>query len=203
VLFWGILGALVMRGLFIGAGVALIHRFHFLIYFFGAFLVIVGLRLFREDEDEKIEPEKNLVLRLVRRWLPVTKEFHGSRFLVRRGGLYATPLLITLVMVETTDVMFATDSIPAILAITRDGFIVYTSNVFAILGLRSMYFALSGLMDKFRFLNYGLAVVLMFIGAKMLASGYYDIPTAWALAVVAGVLGVAIGASLLMPEPQA
>ncbi len=206
VLFWGILGALVMRGIFISAGVALIQRFHFLIYIFGAFLVFIGMRLFREEEKE-IEPEKNFVLRLVRKLLPVTKEFHGERFLVRksaghRGGLYATPLLITLIMVETTDVIFATDSIPAILAITRDGFIVYTSNVFAILGLRAMYFALAGLMDAFHYLNYGLAVVLMFIGAKMLASGYYEIPTLWALVVVVSVLGIAIGASLMFPKKK-
>lgn len=199
VLFWGILGALVMRGIFIAAGVALIQRFHFLIYIFGAFLVVIGARLFREEEKE-IEPEKNFVLRLVRRVLPVTTEFHGEKFFVRRSGLWATPLFITLVMVETTDVIFATDSIPAILAITRDGFIVYTSNVFAILGLRAMYFALAGLMDSFHYLNYGLAVVLMFIGAKMLASGVYEIPTIWALLVVVSVLGAAVGASVMFPK---
>lgn len=202
VLFWGILGALVMRGVFIAAGVALIQRFHVLIYIFGAFLVFIGARLLREEQKE-IEPEKNFALRLVRRILPVTNEFHGEKFFLRRNGLWATPLLITLVVVETTDVIFATDSIPAILAITRDGFIVYTSNVFAILGLRAMYFALAKLMDAFHYLHYGLAVVLMFIGAKMLASGYYEIPTLWALAVVVSVLGLAVGASLLFPKKKA
>ncbi len=202
VLFWGILGALLMRGVFIASGVALIERFHFLIYIFGAFLIFIGMRLFGEQEKE-IEPGKNVVLRLVRKLIPVTKEFHGEKFFIRRNGLWATPLFITLVMVETTDVIFATDSIPAILAITRDGFIVYTSNVFAILGLRAMYFALAGLMDAFHYLNYGLAVVLMFIGTKMLASAYFEIPTLWALLVVVSVLGAAVGASLVWPKPRA
>ena len=198
VLFWGILGALIMRGIFILVGVTLIRRFHFIIYVFGAFLVYTGISLFRETEKD-IHPEKNPVLRLFRRWMPVTPDYVGGKFFVRQPGLYATPLLIVLLVVETTDVLFATDSVPAILAITLDAFIVYTSNVFAILGLRSMYFVLAGLMDKFRFLHYGLAVILSFIGLKMLISGYYSISTEIALAVVGLTLAVSILASLAFP----
>jgi len=199
VLFWGILGALVMRGIFILAGVTLIARFHWIIYLFGLFLVYSGARLMFEDE-EGIEPEKNPVLRLFRRWMPVTPDYEGDKFLVRRPGLMATPLLVVLVVVETTDLLFATDSIPAVLAITLNSFIVYTSNAFAILGLRSMYFALAGMMELFHYLHYGLSVVLMFIGAKMLVSHYYKIPTGVALAVVGGVLMVSVLASLVFPK---
>ena len=195
VLFWGIVGALVMRGIFILAGVALIQRFHWIIYVFGFFLVYTGVQLLRSGEKE-IHPEQNPVLRAFRRWMPVTKDYEGSRFLVRREGLYATPLLLVLIVVETSDVMFAADSIPAVLAISRDPFIVYTSNVFAILGLRSLYFALAGLMEAFHYLHYGLSVILMFIGVKMLISGYYKIPTGVALAVVGGVLVLSVVASL-------
>ena len=187
VLFWGILGALVMRAIFIAAGVGLIQRFHWIIYVFGAFLVYSGIKLFFQDEAE-IHPEKNPVLRLFRRWVPVTKDYEGNKFFVRSPGLYATPLFVVLLVVETTDLLFAVDSIPAILAITRDAFIVYTSNVFAILGLRSMYFALAGMMEMFRYLHYGLSLVLVFVGAKMLLSHYFEIPTHLALAAVAGVL---------------
>jgi tellurite resistance protein TerC len=196
VLFWGILGALVMRALFIAAGVGLIQRFHWIVYIFGAFLIYSGIKLFRQGEAE-IHPEKNPVLRLFRRWVPVTKNYEGSKFFVRRPGLMATPLVIVLVVVETTDLLFAVDSIPAILAITRDAFIVYTSNVFAILGLRSMYFALAGMMEMFRYLHYGLSVVLMFVGAKMLLSHFYEIPTAIALSAVAGILLLSVAASML------
>jgi tellurite resistance protein TerC len=196
VLFWGILGALVMRALFIAAGVGLIQRFHWIVYIFGAFLIYSGMKLFRQGEAE-IHPEKNPVLRLFRRWVPVTKDYEGSKFFVRRPGLMATPLVIVLVVVETTDLLFAVDSIPAILAITRDAFIVYTSNVFAILGLRSMYFALAGMMEMFRYLHYGLSVVLMFVGAKMLLSHFYEIPTAIALSAVAGILLLSVAASML------
>ena len=199
VLFWGILGALIMRAIFIAAGVGLIQRFHWIIYVFGAFLVYSGIKLFRQGEAE-IHPEKNPVLRLFRRWVPVTKDYEGDKFFVRRTGLFATPLLVVLVVVETTDLLFAVDSIPAILAITRDAFIVYTSNVFAILGLRSMYFALAGMMEMFRYLHYGLSVVLMFVGAKMLLSHYYEVPTAVALGAVAGILLLSVGASLLRPK---
>jgi tellurite resistance protein TerC len=199
VLFWGILGALIMRAIFIAAGVGLIQRFHWVVYVFGAFLVYSGFKLLRQGEAE-IHPEKNPVLRLFRRLVPVTKDYEGDKFFVRRPGLLATPLLVVLVVVETTDLLFAVDSIPAILAITRDAFIVYTSNVFAILGLRSMYFALAGMMEMFRFLHYGLSVVLMFVGSKMLLSHYYEVPTVVALGAVAGILLLSVGASLIRPR---
>jgi tellurite resistance protein TerC len=199
VLFWGILGALVMRAIFIVAGVGLIQRFHWIIYVFGVVLVYSGIKLFFQNETE-IHPEKNPVLRVFRRWVPVTKDFEGNKFFVRRPGLYATPLFVVLLVVETTDLLFAVDSIPAILAITRDAFIVYTSNVFAIMGLRSMYFALAGMMEMFRYLHYGLALVLVFVGAKMLVSHYVDIPTHLALAGVAGVLSISVIASIANPK---
>jgi tellurite resistance protein TerC len=199
VLFWGILGALIMRAAFIVAGVGLIQRFHWIIYVFGAFLVYSGIKLFSQENAE-IHPEKNPVLRLFRKWVPVTKEYEGNKFFVRRPGFYATPLLVVLVVVETTDLLFAVDSIPAILAITRDAFIVYTSNVFAIMGLRSMYFALAGMMEMFRYLHYGLSLVLIFVGAKMLLSHYYEIPTVVALGCVAGVLLVSVLASVVHPK---
>jgi tellurite resistance protein TerC len=202
VLVWGILGAVVMRAIFIVAGIGLILRFHWITYAFGAFLVYSGIKLFRQH-DEGIDPENNLVLRWFRRWVPVTAAYEGDRFLVRRrAGLYATPLLAVLVVVEATDLLLATDSIPAVLAITLKPFIVYTSNVFAVLGLRSMYFVLSGMMELFHYLHYGLAVVLIFIGAKMVASAYYQIPTSVALGVVGGVLLVSVLASLLHPQSQ-
>jgi len=165
VLFWGILGALIMRAVFILAGVGLIRQFHWIIYIFGALLVYSGIKLFRQENAE-IHPEKNPLLRLFRRWIPVTKDYEEAKFFVRRPGLYATPLFIVLLVVETTDVLFAVDSIPAILAITLDAFIVYTSNVFAILGLRSMYFALAGMMELFHYLHYGLSLVLIFVGGR-------------------------------------
>jgi tellurite resistance protein TerC len=201
VLFWGILGALIMRAFFILAGIGLIRKFYWIAYIFGAFLIYSGAKLMAQRETE-IHPEHNPVLRLFRRWMPVTEDYEGGKFFVRRAGLYATPLLIVLIMVETTDVLFASDSIPAILAITLDAFIVYTSNVFAILGLRSMYFALAGMMEIFHYLHYGLSIVLMFIGAKMLVSHYYEIPTHIALAVVAGVLLIAVVASLVHPKAK-
>ena len=199
VLFWGILGALVMRAVFIAAGVGLIQRFHWIVYVFGAFLVYSGIKLFFQEEAE-IHPEKNPVLRLFRRFVPVTKDYEGNKFFVRRPALCATPLFVVLLVVETTDLLFAVDSIPAILAITRDAFIVYTSNVFAILGLRSMYFALAGMMEMFRYLHYGLSLVLVFVGAKMLLSHYLEIPTPVALATVAGVLAISVIASVANPK---
>ena len=202
VLFWGILGALIMRAIFIAAGVSLIQRFHWIIYAFGAFLVYSGIKLFFQEEAE-IHPEKNPVLRLFRRSVPVTKDYVGNRFFVRSAGLYATPLFVVLLVVETTDLLFAVDSIPAILAITRDAFIVYTSNVFAILGLRSMYFALAGMMEMFRYLHYGLSLVLISVGAKMLLSHYFEIPTPVALAAVAGVLAISVIASMANPKKKA
>jgi tellurite resistance protein TerC len=202
VLFWGILGALIMRAIFIVAGVSLIERFHWIIYVFGAFLIYSGIKLFFQKEAE-IHPEKNPVLRLFRRLVPVTKDYVGNSFFVRSPGLYATPLFVVLLVVETTDLLFAVDSIPAILAITRDAFIVYTSNVFAILGLRSMYFALAGMMEMFRYLHYGLSLVLVFVGAKMLLSHYLEIPTPVALAAVAGVLAISVIASMANPKKAA
>lgn len=199
VLLWGILGALVLRAVFIFAGVGLLRRFHFITYLFGALLVYSGFKLFRQGESD-IHPEKNPVLRLFRKFMPVTKEFVGDKFFVRKPGLYATPLFIVLLVVETTDVVFAVDSIPAILAITLNTFVVYTSNVFAIMGLRSMYFALAGMLDLFHYLHYGLAVILMFVGAKMLASGYFEISTVAALGFVAVVLTASVGASMVFPN---
>ncbi|MFB3917412.1 MAG: TerC family protein [Terriglobales bacterium] len=201
VLFWGIVGALIMRGLFIFAGVTLIRRFHWMIYIFGVFLVYVGAKLAFQREAE-VHPEQNPVLRAFRRWMPVTPGYVGNRFFVRNAGLSATPLFLVLLVVETTDVVFALDSIPAILAITRDPFIVYTSNVFAILGLRSLYFALAGMMEIFHYLHYALSLILVFIGVKMLVSNFYQIPTHIALAVVAGLLLLSIVLSLLFPVKE-
>ncbi|HEX8817240.1 MAG TPA: TerC family protein [Terriglobales bacterium] len=196
VLFWGILGAIVMRGVFIVVGVGLIRRFHWITYIFGALLIYSGIKLLGA-QNATIEPEKNPVLRLLRRLMPMTETYEKDKFIVRRPGLHATPLLAVLIIVETTDLLFATDSIPAVLAISRDAFIVYTSNVFAILGLRSMYFALSRMIELFDYLHYGLAVVLVFIGLKMLAADRYAIPTEIALGVVIGVLLVSVMASLV------
>ena len=201
VLFWGILGALLMRGVFIVAGVGLIGRFSWITYAFGALLVYSGLKLLRQGEME-IHPEKNPVLRVFRRALPVTKDYVGGQFFTRRDVLYATPLFVVLLVVETSDILFAVDSIPAVLAITLNAFIVYTSNVFAILGLRSMYFALAGVMDLFHYLHYGLSMVLIFIGLKMLGARYVNIPTGWALTIVIFVLGSSILASLLNPRAK-
>src|SRR5258708_5780373 len=204
VLFWGILGALIMRGLFIVGGVALVGRFHWVLYGFGAFLVYSGFQLARQSEDKQVDPARNVALRLARNFLPVSQDYDGNKFFtLREGKRFATPLFIVLLVVETTDVLFATDSIPAVLAITRDTFIVYTSNVFAVLGLRSLYFALSGMMKLFHHLHYGLAVVLMFIGAKMVASIRYEIPTWVALAVIAGVLAISVLASVIFPQKRA
>jgi tellurite resistance protein TerC len=201
VLLWGIVGALIMRGVFIATGVALVNRFHWILYAFGVLLLYSGFKLMTESEDEEVDPSRNLVLRLCRKLLPVTETYEGNKFLVRRDArLFATPLFIVLIVVETTDILFATDSIPAILAITRDPFIVYTSNVFAILGLRSLYFALAGLMKLFHYLNYGLAVVLIFIGVKMLLSVKYVIPTWATLAVIATVLASSVVASVMFPK---
>lgn len=202
VLFWGVIGALVMRIIFIFAGITLLNAFHWLIYIFGAILIYSGIRLLRQRGAE-VHPEGNPVLRLFRRFFPVTNEYEDGKFFVKRGlTTYATPLAIVLIMVETTDLLFATDSIPAVLAVTREPFIVYTSNVFAILGLRSLYFALAGLIEAFHFLHYGLSVILIFIGIKMMTSNYVQIPIAIALGVVAGVLVISIGLSLMFPRPR-
>ncbi|NTV45356.1 MAG: TerC family protein [Chlorobiales bacterium] len=198
ILFWGILGALLMRAVFIGAGVALLQQFHWIIYVFGAFLIYTGFKVATE-QDKELHPERNPVLKLFKKIMPVTHEFHDGKFFVRSGSrTFATPLFVVLLIVETTDVVFAVDSIPAILSITSDPFIVYTSNVFAILGLRSLYFALAGIMQLFHYLNYGLATILVFVGVKMLISDFYKIPTDVALGAVAGILAVSIAASLLL-----
>ena len=207
VLFWGILGALVMRLLMILLGTALIAKFAWIIYVFGAFLVFTGVKMLLKS-DEEIHPERNPLVRLFKRLMPVTPEFRGDRFFVRENGvLLATPLFVGLLMVEFTDVVFAVDSIPAIFAVTRDPFIVYTSNVFAILGLRSLYFALAGMMDKFHYLKTGLGVVLSFVGVKMLlAHTAYKIDTVLSLGVIVAILTTAVVVSLLRPrkvEPAA
>jgi tellurite resistance protein TerC len=197
VLFWGILGALVMRAVFILAGAALITKFHWIIYVFGAFLILTGIKMaiFR---DAEIHPEKNPVLRLVRRLMPVTSDYRGKHFFVREAGRWAaTPLFLVLMLVESTDLVFAVDSIPAIFAVTQDPFIVYTSNVFAILGLRSLYFLLAGVMQKFSYLKLGLSAVLVFVGVKMVLVDVYKIPTALSLAVIAALLAISIVASLV------
>ena len=200
VLFWGILGAVVMRLGFIVAGVELINRFDWIIYLFGAFLVYSGIKMALPHKEEP-DPSKNPILRAVRRLLPVTERVEGVHFFERRfGKLYATPLFLVLVVIESSDLVFAVDSIPAVIAISKDPFIIFSSNVFAILGLRSLYFALSGVMGKFRFLGAGLAAVLCFIGLKMLVSGWVHIDIEWSLGVVAALLGSAVGASLLFPE---
>jgi tellurite resistance protein TerC len=205
VLFWGVLGALILRGVFIGAGVGLIHRFHWLLFVFGALLIYSGIRVCVTGEHQ-IDPATNPVVKLLRRFIPVTDEYYKGKFFIRNAEensrLYATPLLAVLLVIETTDVLFAVDSIPAILAITLNAFIVYTSNVFAILGLRSMYFAVSGLMKIFRFLHYGLAVVLVLVGLKMLLADYFHIAIAATLGVVAGVILISIALSVAFPDPR-
>ena len=202
VLFWGIIGALVMRGVFILVGVSLMNRFEWIVYIFGAILIWSGISFLRGGEKE-VHPENNPVLKQVRRWIPVTKDYVEGKFFVRDPRLYATPLFLVLLMIETTDVVFAADSIPAVLAISRDPFIVYTSNVFAILGLRSLYFALSGMMTAFHYLQYGLAIILLFIGAKMMLSNFYHIPIGVALGTVGGILGLSVVASLVFPKKVA
>lgn len=202
VLFWGILGALVMRVTFILTGIELIHRFHWLIYIFGGFLVITGVRMVFGG-DTKIDPEKNPVVNLARRIFPITPSFEGDHFFVRKAGrLWATPLFLVVLLIETTDLIFAVDSIPAILAITDDPFIVYTSNVFAILGLRSLYFALAGIEKYFHFLKYGLAGILIFVGLKMSLSEYFKVPIEISLLVILLFLVLSIVASLLFPQKK-
>jgi len=205
VLFWGILGALILRGIFIGAGVELISRFHWLLYIFGGLLIYSGIRLSLSG-GEQVRPEANPIVKALRRWLPITKNYRGGKFFIRNaeenGRLYGTPLLIVLLVIETSDLMFAVDSIPAVLAITLKAFIVYTSNVFAILGLRSMYFAVAGLMKLFRFLHYGLAMILVLVGIKMLIADHFEIPIYVMLASVAAVLLVSIGLSMAFPAGE-
>jgi tellurite resistance protein TerC len=203
VLFWGVLGALLMRGFFILTGVGLIHRFHWILYIFGALLIYSGIRLGFAGERQ-VDPATNPAVKALRRWIPVTDDYQGGRFFVRgwkgNPGLYATPLLIVLAVIETTDLLFALDSVPAILAVTLNAFIVYTSNVFAILGLRSMYFAVSGMMKLFRYLHYGLALVLVLVGVKMITADRFPVSTLVTLAAVAGVLAISVIASVAHPE---
>jgi tellurite resistance protein TerC len=195
-LFWGVLGALVFRGLFIAAGAALLENFHWIIYVFGGFLVWTGVRMARHG-DAEVHPERNPMLRLLRRVMPVTDSYVGTRFFLRRDHrTWATPLFAVLVAIETTDVLFAVDSIPAIFAVTDEPFLVFTSNAFAILGLRALYFLLAGLMDRFVYLKYGLAAILVFVGIKMLLVDVWHIPIALSLAVIAAVLGAAVALSL-------
>ncbi|HSL42566.1 MAG TPA: TerC family protein [Anaerolineales bacterium] len=197
VLFWGILGALIMRGTLIVIGSALLEEFHWIIYVFGAFLIFTGLRMAIE-RNEEAHPEKNPVIKLLRRIMPVTENYEGDQFFVRRmGRVMATPLFLVLLVVETTDLIFAVDSIPAIFAVTNDPFIVYTSNVCAILGLRSLYFLLAGVVDKFHYLKLGLSAVLVFVGIKMVLADVYKIPIGLSLAVIASILTISIVASLL------
>lgn len=199
VLFWGILGALVMRAAFIVAGVALIQRYHWIIFVFGGFLVLSGIKMALPKKEE-VTLDGNFVLRCLRRFIRFTSTYEGSKFFVRSGGkLCATPLFAALIMVEMTDLIFAVDSIPAILAISSDPFIVYTSNVFAILGLRSLYFAVSGLVEIFHHLKFGLSAILVFVGTKMLLADTYKIPTVVALGVIVGILVLCIVASLVWP----
>jgi tellurite resistance protein TerC len=202
ILFYGILGAIILRGLFIAIGTALM-RFHWVIYVFGAFLIFTGLRMIF-GQEKQLEPDKNPVIRLFRRWVPVTAQFEGQNFFVRvKGVLHATPLFVTLLFVEMTDLVFAVDSVPAILALTREPLIVFTSNVFAVLGLRSMYFLLAGVADKFHLLKYGLGIVLVFVGLKMiwlndLFGGHF--PIGWSLGIIAGVIGSSVILSLVFPK---
>lgn len=199
ILFWGILGAIVMRALFIGLGVSLIEKFHFIIYIFGALLVYSGVRMIFQ-KGEEIDLEKSMIVRLTKRFLPVLNNYHQGRFIVRIDGkTYITLLSVTLLIVEASDLVFAIDSIPAVLSISRDPFIVYTSNIFAILGLRSLYFALAGVMNYFHYLKYGLAFILCFIGFKMFVSGFYHVSVGVSLLVIGIVLFLSVVASLIWP----
>ena len=196
VLFWGILGALLMRGLLIAVGAALLKEFHWIIYLFGGFLILTGVKM-ALHRGQEIHPDQNPLVRLFRRLMPVSEDYVGDKFFVRRAGrLVATPLFLVLLMVESTDLVFAVDSIPAIFAVTQDPFLVYTSNVFAILGLRSLYFMLAGAMQQFHYLKPALALVLVFVGTKMVLVDLYKVPVVWSLGVIAGILGVAVVASL-------
>ena len=203
VLFWGILGAIVMRAIFILAGITLIENIHWIIYVFGAFLIFTGIKI-GSKKDENPHPEANPVIKLMSRFLPMTKNYHGGKFFIQENGRrLATPLFTVLVAVETTDIIFAVDSIPAVLAITTDPFIVYTSNMFAVMGLRSIYFALSGFAERMHYLHYGLAAVLVFLGTKMLISDIYEIPTIISLLTTTTILGVSVIASLRRrPQPE-
>jgi tellurite resistance protein TerC len=200
VLFWGIIGALIMRAIFIFAGVALITRFHWIIYIFGGFLIITGIRMLFHG-DNKVEPEKNPIVRFFRKFLPVTHEMHEDKFFIKKESkTYATPLFLVLLIIESSDLIFAVDSIPAVLAISQDTFIVYTSNIFAIMGLRSLYFAVSGVLEYFRFLKIGLAFVLTFVGVKMCTSSFLEIPVIFSLLIIISILIISIIASIAIKK---
>jgi tellurite resistance protein TerC len=203
VLFWGIIGAVVLRSAFILAGIGVLHRFHGVIYLFGAFLVYSGLKMaWKKKRAGEIDPGQNPAVRLFRRHFPVAKGFDGARFFTREfGRSVATPLLLVLLVVETTDLLFALDSLPAVLAITGSAFVALTSNLFAIFGLRSLYFALSGVVQRFRFLKPGLALILIFVGVKMLSAPWLELSTAFSLGVIATVLAVSVLASVVIKEP--
>jgi tellurite resistance protein TerC len=198
VLFWGIFGALVMRLIFIFAGIELIHKFHWLIFVFGGFLIVTGARMIFGD-DKPMDPEKNPVVKLVRKMFPITDSFEGDNFFVKRDHrLWATPLFIVVMLIEATDLIFAVDSIPAIISISEEPFIVYTSNVFAILGLRSLYFALAGIEKYFTYLKYGLATILVFVGVKMVIADFYKIPVEISLIIISFLLAISMIASVLV-----
>ncbi|MBC6605190.1 TerC family protein [Hymenobacter sp. BT188] len=203
ILFWGIIGALVLRAIFILVGAALLAKFHFLLYVLGAFLIYTGIKMATSGSEPEIDPDNNPVVKFLSRYMPITSKIEDGRFFVRKENLlFATPLFVVLVMVETTDVVFAADSIPAILAVSRDTFIVYTSNVFALLGLRALYFALEGLMRLFHYLHYGLSLILIFIGFKLLITDYFHIPMAISLGVVGFILVISVIISLVLPKEE-
>lgn len=205
ILFWGILGALIMRVILIFSGVALLAKFHWLVYLFGAFLIFTGVKMLFQ-KDTHIEPDKNILVRLFKKFYPVTNDYHGDKFFVKIDAKkLATPMFVVLLVIEFTDLVFAVDSIPAILAITNDTFIVYTSNVFAILGLRSLYFALAGVMKYFRFLKVGLSVILVFVGIKMMIVDFYKSPISLSLGIIVSILAISVLASLIFkqkPKPE-
>ncbi len=204
-LFWGILGAVVFRGVFIFVGAYFIHKFHWILYLFGVFLIYSGLRIYFEDGDEKIEPEKNPIMKLCRRYLPISKGEHGGNFIIREGGKLAfTPLFLVIVLIETTDLIFAFDSIPAAFAITQNEFLIYTSNIFAVMGLRAMFFLLAGIIDKFYLLQKGLSIILFFIGAKMLMEIFgININAYTSFSVIIATLTLSIVFSVLIPRKPA
>jgi tellurite resistance protein TerC len=203
VLFWGIIGALIFRSIFIALGAVLIAKFHWIMYLFGGILILTGIKM-ALSKDKEIHPERNPLLRLFRRFIPVTNEYHGRHFFVKMSGKWvATPLMVALVLVESSDIIFAVDSIPAIFAVSRDPFIVYTANVFAILGLRSLYFALAGIMNLFHHLHYGLSAILIFVGIKMLLSETFKIPVGWSLLVIGAILLISVVASKIWPKQGA
>jgi len=202
VLFWGILGALLMRAIFIFAGVVLIQQFHWIIYIFGAFLIFTGIKMLVQKND-KVQPDKNPLVRLFKRFFPVTDKMHGDSFFMKiNAKTVATPLFIVLLVIEFTDLIFAVDSIPAILAISTDTFIIFTSNVFAILGLRALYFALAGIAKLFYYLKYGLSAILVFVGVKMVITGFYKIPVMYSLLIIVAILALSILSSIVFPKEE-